>query len=112
MFCHAAIRQIRDEIRQLREARGPVAGWVDVQGLAEFMGVSMRTVRRMVVDKEVATKRVGRALRVGRRRRPRRVPGGSVRTVRRMVAHKEVATKRVGRALRFDLAQFQGRRAA
>jgi excisionase family DNA binding protein len=58
----AAIEALRDEVRQLREAR-PAGGLVDVQGLADYLKVSPRTVRRMVAHKEVATKRVGRSLR-------------------------------------------------
>lgn len=60
----AAIEALREEVRQLNAARTTApAGLVDVQGLAHFLRVSPRSVRRMVARKEVATKRVGRALR-------------------------------------------------
>jgi excisionase family DNA binding protein len=59
----AAIEQLREEVRALKASHPTPTGLVDVEGLAAYLDVSPRTVRRMVANKEVATKRVGRSVR-------------------------------------------------
>jgi len=56
-----ALVELQAEVHQLRASdRQPL---VDVQGVADYLQVSARTVRRMVAAKELAVTRVGRHLR-------------------------------------------------
>jgi excisionase family DNA binding protein len=57
----AAIEGLREEVRQLRSSIPTTL--VDVQAAADYMGVSPRTVRRLVHDDAIPYRRVGRHVR-------------------------------------------------
>jgi excisionase family DNA binding protein len=57
----AALEQLTAEVRQLK-ASIPTQ-LVDIKTAAEFLGVSTRTVRRLVAEEQIAYRKVGRHVR-------------------------------------------------
>jgi len=57
----AAIELLRDEVRQLRQTTPQQL--VDIEQAAAHLGVSTRTVKRMVAEGRIPYRRVGRFLR-------------------------------------------------
>lgn len=56
-----AIEELKAEVRQLRQQLPTQL--VDIETAADYMGVSTRTVRRLVKEERIAYRRVGRRIR-------------------------------------------------
>lgn len=56
-------RRLAHSVRERRQSPTEVASFIDIEGLAAWLGISVRHVRRLVADKRVPFLKVGNLIR-------------------------------------------------